>query len=259
VHRPQHEAGPADPIGQCRAIQIDALPGVDLSLPVQRKMIGVFGDQNLRHSRLGRQSALDQPCRRGRLDHYVFASPAGVFRPAHHQHAELGGHDVKTFARILPNAMQRLAATWAGLVIDIDHHLDARQVRRQRSPLQATLGRPACPLGRIGRINLGLITRRILLDIFEPEQHLVFGQCLGTPPKAMTLQLLDDLTEPIVLRPLRNQHRFERAWVVRKCICGDRHHGSRSCVALRRERFQHADSLGRNHAGCIEVGVSRAA
>jgi hypothetical protein len=92
-----------------------------------------------------------------------------------------------------------------------------------------------------------------LLDIFEPEQHLIFGQCLGTPTKAMTLQLFNDLTQPIVLRPLRNQHRLERAMVVGGCI-----RRSRSCVALRHERFQPADSLCRNHAGCIGAGVSRA-
>ena len=258
MHRPQHEAGPADPIGQCRAIEIDALPGVDLSLAIQRKMIGVFGDQDLRHRRLGRQSALDQSCRRGRLDHHVLASPAGVFGAANHQHPELRWHDVEPFAGVLPDAMQRVAAARARVVIDIDHHLDARQVRRKRSPVQATLGRSACPLGRIGRINLGLITCRSLLDIFEPEQHLIFGQRLGTPPKAMTLQFLDDLTQPIVLRPLRNQHRLERA--------GSSGSASvpvmariRSCVALRRERFHRADSLCRNHAGCIGAGVSRAA
>jgi hypothetical protein len=153
--------------------------------------------------------------------------------------------------------MQRVAAARARVGIDIDHHLDPRQVRRKRSAVQATLGRPACPLGRIARINLGLITCGSLLDIFEPEQHLIFGQCLGTPTKAMTLQFFDDLTQPIVLRPLRNQHRLERARVVRKCI--RRHGGSRSCVALRHERFQPADSLCRNHAGCIGAGVSRAA
>jgi hypothetical protein len=107
--------------------------------------------------------------------------------------------------------MQRVAAARAGVVIDIDHHLDARQVRRQRTPVQATLGRLACPLGRIGRINLGLITCRSLLDIFEPEQHLVFGQRLGATPEAMALQFFDDLKEPFVAHPLRNQHRFERS------------------------------------------------
>jgi hypothetical protein len=222
-------------------------------------VIGVFGDEHLRHRGFGRQSALDQPCRRGRLHHHVLATPAGVFGPAHHQHAELCRHDVEPFAGVLPDPMQRVAAARAGVVIDIEHHLDARQMRRQRAPVQATLGRPACPLGRIGRINLGLITCLILLDIFEPEQHLVFWQCLGTSSKAMTLQFLDDLTEPIILRPLRNQHRLERASVVGKCIRRDRHGRITACDAVRRERFRRADSLCRNHAGCIGAGVSRAA
>jgi hypothetical protein len=59
VHRPQHEAGPADPIGQCQAIEINALPGIDLSLAIQGKMICVFGDENLRHRGLGWQSAFN--------------------------------------------------------------------------------------------------------------------------------------------------------------------------------------------------------
>ena len=70
MHRPQQPGGAADPIGQCRAIEHDALPRIDLGLPIQRQMIGVFGDENLRHRRLGRQSALDQPRRRGRLHHH---------------------------------------------------------------------------------------------------------------------------------------------------------------------------------------------
>ena len=65
MYRPQYEGGAADPVGQCRAVQGDALPGVDLSLAIERQMIGVFGDEHMRHRRLGRQPALDQSCRRG--------------------------------------------------------------------------------------------------------------------------------------------------------------------------------------------------
>ena len=61
-------------------------------------------------------------------------------------------------------------------------------------------------LGWIGRLDLGLVARRDLLDLFEPEQHLIFGQRLGAPAKTMTLQFLDDLTEPFVLHALGNQH-----------------------------------------------------
>ena len=101
------EGGTADPVRQRRAIEIDALPGVDLGLPVQRQMIGVFGDENLRDRRLGRQSALDQPRRRRRLHHPVLASPAGVFGPADDEHAELRRHDVEPLAPVLADPMQR--------------------------------------------------------------------------------------------------------------------------------------------------------
>ena len=145
------------------------------------------------------------------------------------------------------------------MVFDIDHHLDARQMRRKRSSVHAALGGSVRPLGRIGRVTLGLAARRDLLDLFEPEQHLIFGQRLGAAAEAMALQFLDDLTQPIVLHPLRNQHRFERAGIVGKRIRRNGHGAIRSCVALRRDVFPRADSLCRNHPGCIGAGISRAA
>ena len=171
VHRPQQEGGAADPVGQGRAIEVDALPGVDLGLAIERQMIGVFGDQHLGDRRLGRQAALDQPRRRRRLHHHVLASPAGVFGPAHDQHPELRRHDVEPLADVLADPMQRVAAARAGVVVDIDHHLDARQMCRQRSAVHAALGGAACALGRIGRVGLGLAACRDLLDLFEPEQQ----------------------------------------------------------------------------------------
>ncbi len=54
MHRPQQEGRTADPVGQRRAIEPDALAGINLSLPVQRKMIGIFGDEDLSHRRLSR-------------------------------------------------------------------------------------------------------------------------------------------------------------------------------------------------------------
>jgi hypothetical protein len=70
-------------------------------------VIGVFGDQHLGDRRLGRQAALDQPRRRGRLHHHVLARPAGVLGPAHDQHAELCRDDVEPLAHILADPMQR--------------------------------------------------------------------------------------------------------------------------------------------------------
>jgi hypothetical protein len=99
-----------------------------LRLAVQRQVIGIFGDQNLGDGCLGRNAALDQASRSGGLDHDLFASPASILWAAHHQNAELGGHNVQLLADILADPMQIMAAARTGMVIDIDCDLDARQV-----------------------------------------------------------------------------------------------------------------------------------
>ena len=111
INRAQQEGCSSNPVGQCRAIQVDALAGVNLGLAVQRKMIGIFRHQHLGDGRLGRQATLDQPRRRRRLHHEVFAGAAGVFGPAHDQ-------------------MQRTRAAGADLARDVDQRFDARQMGR---------------------------------------------------------------------------------------------------------------------------------
>jgi hypothetical protein len=73
VQRTQMEGGVTDPVRQCGAIQRDALAGVNLRLPIQRQMIGIFRHQNLRNGGFGRQSALDQPGWGRRLHDTVLA------------------------------------------------------------------------------------------------------------------------------------------------------------------------------------------
>jgi hypothetical protein len=48
----------ADPVGQRRAVECDALASIDLGLAVKRKMIGVLGHDAVDDQRLGRQAAL---------------------------------------------------------------------------------------------------------------------------------------------------------------------------------------------------------
>ena len=74
-----------------------------------------------------------------------------------------------------------------------------------------------------GTVRLGL------LDVFETQQHLVFGQRLRPAAKAMPLQLLDDLAQPLVLHSLGEQHRFQRLGIVRQCVA--RHDQIRSYSA----------------------------
>ena len=63
--------------------------------------------------------------------------------------------------------MQLALTARAGLVVNVDHHLDARQMRRQRSSVDAALGGMTCPRGWRRRFVLGLSARRRLLDLFE--------------------------------------------------------------------------------------------
>jgi Aminotransferase class-III len=101
----------------------------------------------------------------------------------------------------LPNLVQMDVSTLAAILAE-------RLLVRvpYLSAVHAALGGAAGLLGRIGRLDLDLVARRDLLDLFEP--HLIFGQRLSAPAKTMALQFLDDLTEPFVLYTLGNQHRL---------------------------------------------------
>lgn len=180
-------SGAADPIGQGRAVEINALPGIDLRLPIQRQVIGVLGHQDLGDRRLGWQSTFDQSRRCGCLHYALLASPAGVLGPAHDQHAELRWDDVEPFTHVLADPVQHIAAARAGMILDVDYHLDARQVRWKRSTVRAPLGSTTAPFGGIAGFGLGLAVCCCLLDVFQPEQQLIFRQRLGPAAEAMTL------------------------------------------------------------------------
>ena len=141
--RLQPPAGPADPVAQGRAVELDPLPGEDLRLAVERQEIGVLGHQHVREQRLGRHPAGDRPLRCGGLHHRLLAGPAAVAGSADHLHPQLGGDDVEHLARVLADHVQGPAAAGAALVLDVDQDLDPRQVRRQGAQIASpSPGRP---------------------------------------------------------------------------------------------------------------------
>jgi len=142
MQRAQVPGGMADPICQRRAIQIDALAGINLGLAVERQVVGIFGHQNLGDRGLGRQAALDQSHRRRGLYDTVLASPAGIFGPPGDEHPELRRHDVQPLTLVLADPVQLAPAARAGLVVDVDDNLNPRQMRRQRSPVDPALVSP---------------------------------------------------------------------------------------------------------------------
>lgn len=127
----QIPGGASHPIGERRSVELDALPGVDLGLPVKWQVIGIFRYQDLRDQRLGRNATLDDPCRSGSLDDRTLARTAAIPRPPGNQDAESGWNDVEALGDILADLVKRTAATGASLALDIDDLFDPFEVRRQ--------------------------------------------------------------------------------------------------------------------------------
>ena len=69
------------PVRQGRAVDLDALPGEDLALPVKRKVIAVLGDQDM-SEKTGTGKALGDRTLRGRRLMNSPAGPAAIARPA---------------------------------------------------------------------------------------------------------------------------------------------------------------------------------
>src|SRR5580692_6900663 len=56
-------ASATDPVGERRAVDLDAIPGEDLALPVEWKVIAVFGDQDMSEQGRTGQPLADRPLR----------------------------------------------------------------------------------------------------------------------------------------------------------------------------------------------------
>jgi hypothetical protein len=114
---------PTDPVSQCGAVEIDALAGHDLGLPIERQMIGIFGNQHMGDSRFRRQACLDQASWSWGLDDAVGAGTARKFGAAGDEDAELRRDDVQTLGDILADALQATAAS-ADQAFRLDHLFD---------------------------------------------------------------------------------------------------------------------------------------
>src|SRR6266404_9749399 len=81
LQRLQPPASATHPVRESRAIEIDAVPGEDLALPVKREVIAVLGDQDM-SEKTGTGEALgDRTLRGGRLMNGP-AGPAAIARSA---------------------------------------------------------------------------------------------------------------------------------------------------------------------------------
>ena len=202
VERRQPPARPPDPVRQRRAVQLDALSLQHLHLAIQRQGIRELADHHVRDQRLGRHAAVDGAVGRGGHDDGTLAAMAGVARPPGHPHPQLGGHHVELLGRQLADGVQRVAAARASAVLDVDHHLVARQVCRQGAVvagrrLGARLARQASSSGR--GVLAGLVGGDGLLQLLQGELQLVGRQLLGPAAELVAGQALDQQPQLVVL------------------------------------------------------------
>jgi hypothetical protein len=145
----QVEGGAAGPVRQGGATCGHALAGHDLRLSIQGQMIGELRDDDMRERGLGRQPALDQRGRHGRLSHPRPTLRAGVAGAHGDDHPEARRSDVEPLGAILTDPHHPAAAARTTQVVRLDQALLARQVLGQRA-------RPAGRLGRAVRLRRGL-------------------------------------------------------------------------------------------------------
>ena len=185
-------------------------------------MVGVLADQDMGHQRLGGQPALDQPRRRGRLDHRVLAHPAAISGPAGDDHAELRRDHVEPFGDVFADPVHRAATAGTGLVAGLDHALFARQMLGQSAAIDTTLLATRRSLHPVGLLRLGLALGDRLFEVLEGQLQLIgVRRLLGAPSKQGPLQLLDDRPQVLVLpgqlgrrRSFGQEQSFERRHVV---------------------------------------------
>ena len=180
-------AAGADPVGQRRDVELDALAGIGRALAVERQMQAVLGEQHMRQQPRPGASARDRMRRRRRLGDRL-AAPAGELLAHMLDHLPLARHQLQRLGHVLAELVQRAAAARAGRGRRIDHAL-ARQMLGQRPARRlAPRRRPARP----ALVRLGDLRRRLGLGLRPP------------PARQLQLELVEQraalrrLAEPLV-------------------------------------------------------------
>src|ERR1700674_4748843 len=130
LQRLQPPTSAAHPVGESRAIDIDPVPDEDLALPVKRKVIAVLGDQDMSEKTGTGETLGDRTLQGGRLMNSP-AGPAAIARPADADDPQRCGPMTEHLAATLAYNMHFAAAAGARLMLKIEPHVLAGQMRRQ--------------------------------------------------------------------------------------------------------------------------------
>ena len=172
----QEAGGLADPAGQRRASDVEAVAGEDLALPVERQVVGILADEDMGQEAGAGPTLLDRARgQRHLMD--ALAAGTGPARPHDAVHHETPRHIVEFFGDVLAQRLERAAAGRTGLTRR-QGLLDARQMVRQG--LALWLDR----IVRRGGVRFGLR----------------FDRCLGRRGDRLVLQRHGELVEALCAR-----------------------------------------------------------
>jgi hypothetical protein len=169
-------------------------------MTIERQVVGVLADEDVRDHGLGRQPSGDQPCRGGRLHDTLGAAPAGVSRAASDQHPELRRDHVEPLGNVLADPVQAAATARAIEALQLDDPLDPRQVRRQRPAIGAPALAKAPLQCRVGGIRPDPVFGDLLLGIFQRQLELAAVELLRAPALRASTQTLR-YADPVEDRP----------------------------------------------------------
>src|SRR5262249_35032047 len=135
----QPPARATDPVRQGRAVNLDAVPGENLALTVERGVVAIFAHQHMSQQAGGRQTFSDRPlgCR-SLVDRA--AATAAVLRPTNAQYPQSCRDEVEHLADRLADCMKRTATAGAYTVLDIEFDILPRQMVGKRRPPRRGFG-----------------------------------------------------------------------------------------------------------------------
>ncbi len=145
--------GTLHPAGERRAVELDALAGQDLHLPVQRQIPGELRDHHVGHEGRRRHAALNEARQHLRLHHAVGAAAAAVLGTDCPQHAQNRRDHVQHLADVLADLVKPTLAARARGRLRLQHLLTARQMLGQRADVAARL-LPRRPAKRLRRCRI---------------------------------------------------------------------------------------------------------
>lgn len=188
---------PPDPVCKGGAIQLDALAGINLRLPIERQMIGILGHQHLSDQGLGGNAAFDDTSRCRGLDDRTLTGAAAIARPTGNQNTERGWHNIKAFGYVLTDLVQSSATAWAGLIIYIDKLLDPFEMCGQR----AAIGFAWAIALWAGRSSLtsGTGCAKCRLNILKAKLELVGIELLGLAAETVAREGVEDRLQSFYL------------------------------------------------------------